>query len=708
VLKRGLFMSSKIELVLEGLDCAHCAAKIENKVNELETVKSANLNFMTKTISIEVDPSSSKGSVVTLVKEIVNNYEPHVVVLEKEQKRVEPEASYEMKELYRLIIGGIVFVLPMIFDFPSIAEFLIFLCSYFIVGGEVLLTAIKNIIKGQIFDENFLMTLATIGAFAIGEYPEGVAVMLFYQAGEFLQDLAVNRSRKSIEELMDIRPDYANIMVDGEIRKVSPEEVKIGDIIVVKPGERVPLDGEVIEGISYLDTSALTGESVLREVKVGDEVLSGFINMKALLTVKVKKTFTDSTVSKILDLVENASSKKAPTENFITKFARYYTPTVVFIALGLALIPPVLIEGELFSKWIYRALVFLVISCPCALVISIPLGFFGGIRRASREGILIKGGNYLEALNSVETVVFDKTGTLTKGVFEVNEVVAQPGFTEEEVLLYGAYAEGYSNHPIAMSILKKYGKKINKEDIEEYQELPGRGIKAKIRGKIVLCGNHRLMEEENIPYKRVESIGTTIYVAIDNRYAGHMVISDKIKEDSLDSIKELKNLGIQNTAILTGDNEGVARKIGDILGVNRVYAELLPQDKVRVLEELDKSKSPKKKILFVGDGINDAPVLARADIGVAMGGLGSDAAIEAADIVLMTDEPTKLITAIKVAKHTKRIVWQNIVFSLGIKVAVMLLGAIGYATMWLAVFADVGVAFIAVLNSMRILGKNSL
>ncbi|WP_069649093.1 heavy metal translocating P-type ATPase [Caloranaerobacter ferrireducens] len=794
-------MSKKIrkELILEGLDCASCAAKIETKVNELADVKIANLNFVTKTLTIELFDENKIESVILETKDIVKKFEPHVIVKEKiiekvskkvlvlmglmcascsakieskvKQikgvknayidftagkliieankkdlnritkeaveiiKKIEPEVdvidesknnkkhkghSHEhghshshgegdnKKELIRLLIGAAFFGIAIIFKFSFWVEFILFLMSYILIGGEILLRAGKNILRGQVFDENFLMAVATIGAFAIGEFPEGVAVMLFYQVGEFMQDIAVNRSRKSIAELMDIRPDYANLKVGEDIKKVSPDEVNIGDIIVVKPGERVPLDGIVVEGKSMVDTSALTGESMPREVNVGDEILGGFINKNGLLSIKVTKEFGESTVSKILDLVQNASSKKAPTENFITKFARYYTPVIVFGALALAIIPPLVIEGATFSEWIYRALVFLVISCPCALVVSIPLGFFGGIGGASKRGILVKGGNYLEALNNVDTVVFDKTGTLTKGVFKVTEIKEKNGISREQLLEFAAYAESYSNHPIAVSILKEYGKEVNKDDIESYDEISGHGIKAVVKGKVVIAGNDKLMKKENIDYESVDAAGTIVHIVIDKKYAGYIIISDEIKEDSERSIRELKAIGVNKTVMLTGDNKKVADSVGKKLGLDKVYAELLPQHKVELVEMLEKERQTKGKLIFVGDGINDAPVLARADIGVAMGGLGSDAAIEAADVVLMTDEPSKLVTAIRVAKRTRKIVWQNIVFSLGVKGIVLLLGALGYATMWAAVFADVGVALIAVLNAMRVLNVNNI
>jgi len=699
---------------------------MEAQINELEGVNVATVNFVTKTLAIEVDDVSKTDFIIMMAKNIVKNIESHVIVEEKIKVKNkgkiyddhEHSHSHDhrhshgsvdnKKELIRLIIGAVFFFIAIAFKMPNTVEFILYFTSYLLVGGEVLLKAGKNILRGQVFDENFLMGIATIGAFAIGEYPEGVAVMLFYQIGEFFQDLAVNRSRKSIASLMDIRPDYANLKVGSEEKKVSPEEVNVGDYIIVKPGEKVPLDGIVIEGTSMVDTSALTGESVPREVESGNSVLGGFINKNGLLTVEVSKEFGESTVSKILELVENASSKKAPTENFITKFARYYTPIVVFAALGLAVIPPLVIEGATFSEWVYRALIFLVVSCPCALVISIPLGFFGGIGGASKNGILIKGGNYLEALNNVETVVFDKTGTLTKGVFKVTEINTSKDITEEQLLEYAAFAESYSNHPIAISILKAYKKEINKEEIKNYEEISGHGIKINVGDKTILVGNIKLMDINKIIYEPAETLGTIVYVAVNGDFKGSIIISDEIKKDSKGAIKELKSIGVKKIVMLTGDNKQVGIKVANELGVDEVYAELLPDQKVEKLEMLDRQKSSKGKLVFVGDGINDAPVLARADIGVAMGGLGSDAAIEAADVVLMTDEPMKLVSAIKIAKRTNRIVWQNIIFAFGVKAIVLILGAGGLATMWEAVFADVGVALIAVLNAMRILNVKNI
>lgn len=585
----------------------------------------------------------------------------------------------------------------------GIAELLIFLAAYLIVGGEVVLAAARNIVRGQVFDENFLMALATIGAFAIGEYPEGVAVMLFYQVGELFQGMAVNRSRRSITALMDIRPEFAYLKEGNNLRKVSPEEVRVGDSIVVKPGEKVPLDGIILEGSAMMDTSALTGESVPRSTQPGSQVLSGFINRNGVITIEVTKDFGESAVSQILELVQNATNNKAKTENFITKFARAYTPVVVITALLLAVVPPLILSGATFSDWIYRALVFLVISCPCALVVSIPLGFFGGIGAASRSGILVKGSNYLEALNDVKIVVFDKTGTLTKGQFTVTGNVPAEGFTGQELLRVAAYAESHSSHPIAESIRAAYGEAIPGEAITDYNEISGHGIAVTVEGKAVLAGNMRLMEREGIASVTPQEYGTIVHIAVDKRYAGYLVIADEVKDDSLKAIQALNALGIHKTVMLTGDAAPVAESVGRQLGIKEIHAELLPGDKVAAIERLEREKGPKEKIIFVGDGINDTPVLARADVGIAMGGLGSDAAIEAADIVIMTDEPSKIASAIGIAKRTRTIVWQNIAFALGVKAVFLLLGAFGIATMWEAVFSDVGVTVLAVLNSMRAL-----
>lgn len=604
----------------------------------------------------------------------------------------------------KIIISAILFVLALVIPFSN--EWInngLFIISYLVVGFEILKKAVRNIFRGKVFDENFLMAVATIGAFAIGEFPEAVAVMLFYQVGELFQSYAVDKSRKSIASLMDIRPDYANIEKDGKIEKVDPDEVKIGDIIIVKTGEKIPLDGVVVEGRSSLDTMALTGESVPRVVKTEDEVLSGCINKDGLLKIRVTKEFGESTVSKILDLVENASSKKSKSENFITKFAKYYTPTVVIIAVLLAFIPPIILKDfNTFSVWLYRALSFLVVSCPCALVISIPLSFFGGIGGASKMGILIKGSNYLEALANTETVVFDKTGTLTEGIFEVQDIYAE-GIEKDELLRIVAHAENYSNHPIAKSVKKAYNKEIDEKIIKNPQELSGKGIWAKIDEKDILVGNEKLMLEEKIDFKKCDEVGTILYVAIDKKYVGYVLIADKIKQDSPKTIRELKAMNIKETVMLTGDKKEVGEYVAKKLNMDKVYTELLPDGKVEKVEELLKQKSENGKLVFVGDGINDAPVLTISDIGVAMGGLGSDAAIEAADIVIMTDETSKISKAINLSKKTMRIVRENIIFAIFVKIAVLVLTAFGASTMWEAVFADVGVSVIAIINALRML-----
>lgn len=604
----------------------------------------------------------------------------------------------------KIIISAILFVLALVIPFSN--EWInngLFIISYLVVGFEILKKAVRNIFRGKVFDENFLMAVATIGAFAIGEFPEAVAVMLFYQVGELFQSYAVDKSRKSIASLMDIRPDYANIEKDGKIEKVDPDEVKIGDMIIVKTGEKIPLDGVVVEGRSSLDTMALTGESVPRVVKTEDEVLSGCINKDGLLKIRVTKEFGESTVSKILDLVENASSKKSKSENFITKFAKYYTPTVVIIAVLLAFIPPIILKDfSTFSVWLYRALSFLVVSCPCALVISIPLSFFGGIGGASKMGILIKGSNYLEALANTEIVVFDKTGTLTEGIFEVQDIYAE-GIEKDELLRIVAHAENYSNHPIAKSVKKAYNKEIDEKIIKNPQELSGKGIWAKIDEKDILVGNEKLMLEEKIDFKKCDEVGTILYVAIDKKYVGYVLIADKIKQDSPKTIRELKAMNIKETVMLTGDKKEVGEYVAKKLNMDKVYTELLPDGKVEKVEELLKQKSEKGKLVFVGDGINDAPVLTISDIGVAMGGLGSDAAIEAADIVIMTDETSKISKAINLSKKTMRIVRENIIFAIFVKIAVLVLTAFGASTMWEAVFADVGVSVIAIINALRML-----
>lgn len=612
------------------------------------------------------------------------------------------------KQLWRIIIAGILFIITTIIDFGNEwLKLVLFVLSYVIVGWDIVRNALVNIVRGKVFDENFLMTVATIGAFLIGEYPEAVIVMLFYQIGELFQSYAVDKSRKSIASLMNIRPDYANLKKGDDLVKVDPDEVQVGDIIVIKAGEKIPLDGVVISGSSMVDTSALTGESLPREVSAGDEILSGCININGVITAKVTKEYEESTVSKILDLVENASSKKSQSERFITRFARYYTPIVVIIAAFLAIVPPLLIRDASFNDWVYRALSFLVVSCPCALVLSIPLSFFGGIGGASRKGILVKGSNYLEALAQTEIMVFDKTGTLTKGVFKVQEIQPE-GISKEELLELAAHAESYSNHPISTSLKQAHGKEIDNSRISDVKEIPGHGVKATVDGKIVLAGNEKLMEKMDIAYYTGEMDGTVVHVAVDNEYAGYITIADEIKEDSPKAIKDLRSANIKQMVMLTGDSASAASKVAQELGLDRVYAELLPEGKVEKLEELFSYKSPKGKLAFVGDGINDAPVLARADIGIAMGGLGSDAAIEAADIVIMTDEPSKIATAMKISKKTLKIAYQNIIFAIGVKVAVLILSALGITSMWAAIFADVGVTIIAILNSFRALNVKNL
>ena len=601
--------------------------------------------------------------------------------------------------LFRIIIAAVLFAAGSLLPLGPTVEMGVFLVCYAVIGWDIVWKAVTNILHGQVFDENFLMTIATIGALILGEHSEGVAVMLFYQVGEWFQSYAVSKSRKSIASLMDIRPDYANVERNGKLEQVDPDEVNIGDTIVVKPGERVPLDGKIIKGTSALDTSALTGESMPRDVEPGMEVISGCINQTGILTIQTTKKYGESTVAKILDLVENASDKKGKTENFISRFARYYTPIVVFAAIALAILPP-LVTGQPFSVWIYRALTFLVISCPCALVISIPLSFFGGIGGASKIGVLVKGSNYLESLAHTEVVVFDKIGTLTKGSFAVSQIKAID-MKEEQLLELAAYAEDYSNHPISQSIQKAYGKKIDNSRISDVQEIAGHGVRAVIDGKTVLAGNAKLMNGENIVYTPSDAIGTVIYLACNGKYAGYIVIEDEVKADAPAAIRALKEVGVRKTVMLTGDADAVGKKVAQKLGLDQAYTELLPADKVDRVEAMLKQTSEKGKLVFVGDGINDAPVLARADVGIAMGGLGSDAAIEAADVVLMTDEPSKISAVVRIARKTIRIANENIVFALGVKLLVLILGATGYANMWAAVFADVGVSVIAILNAIR-------
>ena len=605
-------------------------------------------------------------------------------------------------EKVRVIISFILFLIALIYGFDNVwINNTLYIISYLLVGLEVLKNACLNIIKWKILDESFLMSVATLGAFLIGELPEAVAVMMFYQVGELFQDYAVDKSKKSIKELMNIRADYANIYENGKIKKVNPKEVKIGSTIIVSPGEKIPLDGEIIEGNSSLDTKALTGESIPKDVFCGNNVLSGCINLNGVIKIKVTKEFGESTVSKIIDLVENVSNKKSKSEKFITKFAKYYTPIVVIIAIILGCIIPFLIKDS-YSNWIYRALSFLVVSCPCALVISIPLSFFGGIGGASKIGVLIKGSNYLEMLSKVDTILFDKTGTLTKGIFDIQKI--NPiGISKDKLLEMVAYAENYSNHPVADAIKKAYTKKIDDKKIKDIKEIPGLGIKAKIGKQLVLVGNKKLMQEENINFIECDDIGTILYVAIDKNYCGYILIADEIKDDSKTAIKELKSNGIKQTIMLTGDKRVVALDVSKKLGIDLSYFELLPQDKAKKVEEILNNKSSNSIVAFVGDGINDAPVLALADIGISMGMVGADSAIEASDVVIMTDELSKIVSAMKISKKTIRIVKENIIFAIFIKIAVLILAALGISSMWQAVFADVGVSIIAVLNALRVL-----
>lgn len=693
---------------LKNIDCASCAAKIEDGLSKLPEVKFVTVNFANSTLQIDA-PDIEK------VKQKIKEIEPEVEVLEPNEEfknsikssTVIDELFENKKELIKIAVTFILLVIGLVFEEKlhntpyHFAEYMVFIPAYLISGWVVLKGAVRSIVRGKVFNEHFLMTIATAGAIAIDAMPEAVTVMLFYVVGELFQDIAVNRSRKSVKALLEIRPDYANLKVNGEVNKVSPESVKVGDYIIVKAGEKIPLDGEITEGNSFVDTSALTGESVPRKVKEKVVVLAGMINQSGLLTIRVTKLFSESSISRILELVENATSKKAETEKFITTFARYYTPVVVSGALLLAVIPPLFFAGQTFNDWIYRALVVLVISCPCALVISIPLGYFGGIGGASRRGILVKGSNYLDALTKVKTVVFDKTGTLTKGEFKVAEIVTANGYSKEDVLKFAAYAESHSNHPIAKSIIEAYEENIEQAGLSDVQEISGKGIKAKVNGKQIIVGNDKILHSENIQHNLCVVDGTVVHIAVDKVYAGYIIISDTLKDDSIETIENLKAKNIQ-TVMLTGDNKSSAEVFAKKLGINKYYYELLPENKVEQIEKL-LSSDIKNKVAFVGDGINDAPVIARADVGIAMGALGSDAAIETADVVLMTDSPSKVVTAINVANRTRKIVWQNIAFAMGVKLFFILLGAFGIATMWEAVFGDMGVAIIAILNAMRVI-----
>ena len=691
------------EFILEGLHCAGCAAKIEKAVGDKAGVIAASVNLATAKLRLELDG----GCMVEIhdVEEIVHTYEPDVLVLESAGVRVRPGGVVDRRAIAWLATGALLFGAGMIFEYVlgiGAAALVLFGLSYILLGGKVLLRMARNFMKGLLFDENFLMGFATLGAIAIGKFGEAVVVMLFYQIGEFFQGMAVAKSKKQIGELMNIRPDYANVMVDGELIRANPENVRVGDLIVVKAGEKIPLDGVVVEGRAMIDTTALTGESVPRSAGEGDAVLSGCINQNGLLTIRATHSFGESTVSKILDLVENAAGKKSKTERFFTKFARYYTPSVVGLTVLLAIVPP-LILGGYWMDWISRALIFLVISCPCALVVSIPLGFFGGIGGASRKGVLVKGGNYLEALANLDFVVFDKTGTLTCGVFKVTSIQPEKGFSRESLLRAAAHAEIFSNHPIAASILREYGHDVDKSALSGYEEIAGHGVSVRAWGRMVIAGNDKLMDKMGVAYTASTKSGTKVYVALDCVYAGCIVVADEIRPDSHGLAAALRGMGVRKTVMLTGDAPQIAEAVARELCIDEMRAGLLPHQKVAEVEALSAQKLPKRTLAFVGDGINDAPVLAMADVGVAMGGLGSDAAIEAADVVLMTDEPGKLIEAVKIARFTKRVVWQNIIASLGIKFLFLILAGLGLSSLWEAVFADVGVSLLAVLNSMRVM-----
>lgn len=682
---------------LEGLDCANCATKIETAASKISNVEKVTVDFSSSRILLETS-ESGQIDLKNALQEIVTTLEPGVVVSEEKQK------SRKIKILtgrnFTFASGIISFLIAIMLP-TGIGKNSLFVLAYFLAGFEVIVQAIRNILRGHVFDENFLMSIATIGALAIGELPEAASVMIFYRTGEFLQGLAIDRSRRSISALLDIKPEIAHRKAGEEFTDISVENVEIGDVLLVYPGERVPVDGKILEGSSSLDTSALTGESLPRNVAKDEEILAGCINLSGLLTIEATKLAADSAVSRILDLVENATANKAPTEDFITTFAKYYTPMVVGIAALITTIPPLFISGAVFSDWFYRALVFLVISCPCALVVSIPLGFFGGIGNASKHGVLVKGSNYLQALNEADTVVFDKTGTLTAGQFTVQEVKAAEQFTQEQVLKFAAHAENVSSHPIARSIIQSYGKEIDQSEIESVEELTGLGIKTIWQGREILVGSQRLLNNFDIEVQHIQK-RSGVYVAVDRSYAGSITLIDRPKAGASRAIKKLKALGI-NTIMLTGDSQVVAEQVGTDLGIDLVKAELLPHQKVEELELVLNSKTDREKVVFVGDGINDAPALARAHVGIAMGALGSEAAIETADVVLMTDDPAGVVDAINIAKRTNRIVWQNIILAFAVKFIVLVLGAFGLATLWEAVFADVGVTILAVINSLRII-----
>ncbi|TGE32912.1 heavy metal translocating P-type ATPase [Desulfosporosinus sp. Sb-LF] len=698
----------RVKCRIEGEFCANCSAKMERMLSATEGIGETTINYATKTVFL---PPSR----VEQAQDIMEKIEAGVklIPIHSNQKVTSPDnpAVVDKKNQWRFIrimIACGLFAVGLVFESRwknsswEVLEYLVNLTAYFLVGFKVLAKAVRNISKGQLLDENFLMSLATVGAIAIHALPEAVAVMLFYSVGEYLEDRAVNRSRRSIQALLDFRPEYANLIHQLDVIKVDPEEVQVSQQVLVRPGEKIPLDGEIVNGTSFVDTSALTGESVPRRVKVGDTILAGMINTTGVLTVRVTKVFAESSVQKILDLVENASTHKAATEKFITTFARYYTPAVVVAALGIALVPPLLIGGS-FQELFYRALTILVISCPCALVISVPLGYFGGIGGASRHGILIKGANYLEALTNIHTVVFDKTGTLTEGVFQVIEINPAEGYMEGQLLEIAASAEAYSPHPIAKSIRQKYGKDSELAGNLSYEEVSGKGIRAFLDGKTILVGKAELLEQAGISISGLtvdKALRTVVYISVDGEYAGQLAISDRVKADSRETITRLNQMGIK-TVMLTGDNQAVAKAVAEELAMSEYHFDLMPEDKVVWLEALSQAKQ-QGKVAFVGDGLNDAPVLARADVGIAMGGLGSDAAIEAADVVIMEDQPSKLVDVIHIARYTKKIIWQNIGVALSVKLVFILLAVFGLANMWMAIFADEGVALLAILNAMRI------
>jgi len=702
-------LQKRKKFYLEGLACASCAATIEDRISRMDTITSASVNFADSSLSIELRERDRLEDTLAQIREIVDSVEPGVRLVKGEQNEKGEDSSFFSRE--RIILGlGILGFIGAILMPASLGKTILFILAYLVIGGRVLLLAGKNITRGRVFDENFLMTIATLGAIGIGEYPEAVSVMLFYRIGEEFQEAAVNRSRRSIKSLINIKPDSANLLVNGDILTVSPEKLKLADTIILRPGERAPVDSRVIEGRSELDVSALTGESMPEPVEPGDQVLSGSINTSGLLTLRVEKLFTDSTVSRILDLVENASSKKAPTEQFISRFAKVYTPIVVLLALALATVPPLLVPGAIFSDWLYRGLVFLVVSCPCALVISIPLSFFAGIGGASRRGILVKGGNSLQALKDVDTVLFDKTGTLTKGTFEVVGISPASGIDEKDLLRLAAMGEYHSNHPLARSIISAYGQEIDKDKIQDYKEIPGKGTCSFLAGEPLLVGNKRLMKENHILIHEQAGSPLTddsrVHVAYAGRYYGYLDLADGLKADTRAAVDRLRSLGVKRIGILSGDREPSVKHAASKAGISEYYYGLLPHEKVERLEQMIKDKRS-GKLAFVGDGLNDAPVLAMADVGIVMGNIGSDTAVEAADVVLMTDEPTKVGQAISLGRRTHRVVMQNVIMALSIKLAVLALGLLGLAGMWEAVFADVGAALLAVFNSMRVLKGNT-